>query len=180
MSPEMKEFCFDVLEGHFETNKSNGQTRKLLKEYLIAEKIFDYKCQECKCLPEHNNKPLVLQLDHTDGNPKNNTKHNLRWLCPNCHSQTHSFAGRNTSGRKRNYTPEKVYTCQICSKEYSLQIGKKNKKFCSITCSGISKQKIDWKNIDIKAAISEHGIKKLEKMWGVSNVAIYKQRDRQT
>ena len=37
---------------------------------------------------------LVLQLDHIDGDNTNNNLDNLRILCPNCHSQTHNYAGR--------------------------------------------------------------------------------------
>jgi len=37
----------------------------------------------------------ALELDHIDGNNKNNTLKNLRWLCPNCHSMTSTWRGRN-------------------------------------------------------------------------------------
>ena len=39
--------------------------------------------------------PINLEVDHIDGDPYNNTPDNLRLICPNCHSQTHSFKGRN-------------------------------------------------------------------------------------
>ena len=42
-----------------------------------------------------NGKPLVLQLDHINGISNDNRIENLRFLCPNCHAQTESFAGRN-------------------------------------------------------------------------------------
>ena len=37
----------------------------------------------------------ILQVDHIDGNYLNNLKDNLRFLCPNCHSQTSTWRGRN-------------------------------------------------------------------------------------
>lgn len=40
-------------------------------------------------------KKLALQIDHTNGNNSDNRKENLRILCPNCHSQTNTFCGRN-------------------------------------------------------------------------------------
>lgn len=42
-----------------------------------------------------NGKPLMLQLDHIDGNHQNHVISNLRFICPNCHSQTETFSGKN-------------------------------------------------------------------------------------
>lgn len=176
MTLELKKFCKEVLSGNKISNKSTGTIRNQLKNYILEEKVIEYKCSECNCEPIHNGKVLVLQLDHINGDPKDNIQSNLRWLCPNCHSQTHSFAGRNTKGKKRSNTK---YICQTCSKEYQLGVGKHNKKYCSISCSNESKRKLDWSSIDINDAIEKYGIRKLEKMWNLSNVAIYKQRDKQ-
>jgi hypothetical protein len=38
--------------------------------------------------------PLTLEVDHIDGDYRNNLISNLRFLCPNCHRQTPNFAGR--------------------------------------------------------------------------------------
>jgi hypothetical protein len=55
-----------------------------------------YYCWECGQLPEWNGKPLTLQMDHRNGNRYDHRLENLRWLCPNCHTQTSTFNGRNT------------------------------------------------------------------------------------
>ena len=43
-----------------------------------------------------NGKPLTLQLHHINGNNRDNRLENLTFLCPNCHSQTDNFSGKNT------------------------------------------------------------------------------------
>jgi hypothetical protein len=58
-------------------------------------KCISYICQICKCEPFHMNKELILNLDHINGINNDHRLENLRWLCPNCHSQTDTFAGKN-------------------------------------------------------------------------------------
>lgn len=64
-------------------------------------KCVPYCCKECGQPPKWNDKPLVLNFDHTDGDNRNHSPSNLRWLCPNCHSQTDTFCGRNIKNPKR-------------------------------------------------------------------------------
>ena len=68
-----------------------------LRKRLLHER--NYKCEECGVGTEYNGKPLSLELEHVDGNNKNNKVENLKILCPNCHSQTPTFRGRNVKLR---------------------------------------------------------------------------------
>ncbi len=61
-----------------------------------------YKCETCDNIGEHNGKPLTLQVDHIDGNSDNNYPDNLRFQCPNCHSQTDTWCSRNRKNSKRS------------------------------------------------------------------------------
>ena len=60
--------------------------------YLARER--GYAC-ECCGISKWNGNDIVLEVDHIDGNKKDNSPTNLRLICPNCHSQTDTFKGRN-------------------------------------------------------------------------------------
>jgi len=77
-------------------NRSN-YNRTQLKKRLISNGLLEYKCDLCGNDGYYNNKKLTLQLDHINGVNNDNRMHNLRILCPNCHSQTHTYAGKNNS-----------------------------------------------------------------------------------
>jgi Zn finger protein HypA/HybF involved in hydrogenase expression len=68
--------------------------RKYLKKRIINEKLLDYKCQICCLDPIWNEKTLSLHLDHINGQNDDNRLENLRFLCPNCHSQTETYSGK--------------------------------------------------------------------------------------
>ena len=80
--------------------KNSNYSRHALKKRLIDEKVIEYKCLKCGQLPLWDGKELVLQLDHINGDTKDNRKNNLRFLCPNCHSQTDTYAGKNARPNK--------------------------------------------------------------------------------
>ena len=65
-----------------------------LKERLIREKKLEYKCEICG-ISNWMGEFLALQLDHRNGIHNDHRIENIRFLCPNCHSQTETFAGRN-------------------------------------------------------------------------------------
>jgi 5-methylcytosine-specific restriction endonuclease McrA len=73
--------------------------RDSLRKRLIHER--NYTCEHCGLTGLWNGKPLTLEMDHIDGNNKNNDVKNLQILCPNCHSQTHTFRGKNNKNNKR-------------------------------------------------------------------------------
>ena len=79
--------------------KSEGSRRtatRLLRRAMLSQGV-PYQCETCRCGTIWNGKTLVLQVDHKDGDWLNDLLDNLRFLCPNCHSQTDTFGSKNIS-----------------------------------------------------------------------------------
>jgi 5-methylcytosine-specific restriction endonuclease McrA len=75
--------------------KNSTYNRGTLKKRLIKEGLIDNKCNLCGLQNKWQSKPIVLILDHINGISNDHRLENLRILCPNCNSQTDTFAGRN-------------------------------------------------------------------------------------
>jgi len=78
-----------------------------IRRLVIKYKLIPYKCV-CGIENSWQGTAITLQLDHKDGDRKNHKLENLRFLCPNCHSQTTTFCGENKS--KVNVTDEMLIT----------------------------------------------------------------------
>ncbi len=71
---------------------------------------IEEKCVQCGIESRWNGRHLVLHVDHIDGCRLNNGVENLRFLCPNCHSQTDTYAGRN---KRRGHHPFTITESEI-------------------------------------------------------------------
>ena len=65
--------------------------RQTIKNWYLLD--HEYKCEECG-ISEWNGEHLTLELEHENGNRKDNRLENLKLLCPNCHSQTSTWRKR--------------------------------------------------------------------------------------
>lgn len=76
--------------------------RTVLRRYIIKNNLIPYKCAICGCT-EWQGKTLSLELDHINGVNNDNRLENLRFLCPNCHSQTSTYGSRNQQLNSSEY-----------------------------------------------------------------------------
>ena len=76
--------------------------RTVLRRYVIKNNLIPYKCAICGCT-EWQGKTLSLELDHINGINNDNRLENLRFLCPNCHSQTSTYGSRNQQLNESKY-----------------------------------------------------------------------------
>ncbi len=86
-------------------------TKKHLSNHAL-KKILDTAGREYKCaccgINSWQDQPLTLELEHKDGDSFNNDLDNLEYLCPNCHSQTATFRGKNKNTGKKKITDEQL------------------------------------------------------------------------
>lgn len=76
--------------------------RIVLRRYIIKNNLIPYKCAICGCT-KWQGKTLSLELDHINGINNDNRLENLRFLCPNCHSQTSTYGSRNQQLNSSEY-----------------------------------------------------------------------------
>lgn len=83
-----------ALEDILIENSPYGNINRL-KQRILKAGLLKYECHECGNKGEWNGKPLTLQLEHKNGKHNDHRISNLCFLCPNCHSQTDTYSGRN-------------------------------------------------------------------------------------
>jgi Zn finger protein HypA/HybF involved in hydrogenase expression len=106
-------YCSNKCQADHRLNVSiqNGTAKhRTLKRYLV--KTSGNKCWTCG-ITNWNNKPIVMELEHIDGNSTNNNLDNLSLICPNCHSQTPTYKAKNIGNgrhsRRQRYAEGKSY-----------------------------------------------------------------------
>ena len=69
-----------------------------LKRRLLESGLKHARCEECG-IADWRGRALCLELHHVNGDGRDNRLENLLLLCPNCHSQTDTWGGRNARRR---------------------------------------------------------------------------------
>lgn len=157
---------------------SSFSNRHLIKQRLYKMRVKE-ECSECGLGPEWNGIPLTLQLEHINGIYNDNRLENLTILCPNCHSQTSTYAGKKSlesilQTKRRaslNKARRKGLTgfCSDCGKEIAGEA-----KRC-IKCESMSRYSTPYPDIDVLVGqVMESSFDKVGKSLGVSGSAVRK------
>lgn len=86
------------LKGEHDGRRGKTATAQWIKQYLIEQR--GHRCECCKNEMWLDN-PIMLELDHIDGDFLNNKIENLKLLCLNCHGMTPTYRAKNRLGRPR-------------------------------------------------------------------------------
>lgn len=138
-----------------------------LRKAVVRGEVIPYRCNKCKNEGEWQGEELVLQLDHVNGVPNDNRIENLRFLCPNCHTQTKTWGIKNKGVYKG-----KTNKCE-CGKEIT-----KGAKKCPSCCN--SRINVKLRRADrppfkqLLEEVTELGYSGTGRKYGVSDNAIRK------
>jgi Zn finger protein HypA/HybF involved in hydrogenase expression len=150
----------DVVE-----RKTNPKIQRRDLKKILELSGVEEKCNICG-LNSWMGNPIVCHIDHRDGDRNNNDLTNLRYLCPNCHSQTATFGGKNLGVK---------HTCRCCDAVVSgyrtycnkcvkiTRATNQQMKFCP------TKDELELKLIEFKYNMSATG-----RYYGVSDNAVRK------
>lgn len=119
---------------HDELFTVNAIDRQWIKRVIIRDILIPYECAICHINNWLDN-VLSLHLDHINGVSNDNTLSNLRFLCPNCHSQTSTYCGKKLKSIKYNDP-----YCVDCN----VPIHKKATRCRKCAAKRTNKPKVDW------------------------------------
>lgn len=164
---------------------SNRVLSVIHKQKIIDEGLLENKCDKCGLKNLWQDEPIVLHIDHVNGDHFDHRINNLRLLCPNCHSQTPTYCGGNKKHnqpkvKKSIFIPQEPHKCETCGTKLKDKDRKncrdcynKNRKLLQSPYE--RKYKIVWPPLeDLKSKLEHISLLALSKELGISDNALRK------
>lgn len=151
-------------------------SRRTVRAYILRHNSIPYECKTCGNKGEWFGKTMPLELHHINGINDDNRLENLCFLCPNCHSITETYCGRNIALKKEEkpkkiILPKEKKYCVDCGKEISPKA--ERCKSCAAILSNSKNSKRPERE-ELKKLIRELPFTKIGKQYGVSDNAVKK------
>jgi Zn finger protein HypA/HybF involved in hydrogenase expression len=163
--------------------KSTYTSNDRLKIRLVNEKIKEYKCEKCG-LEKWNDKKISLHLDHVNGDNLDNRIENLRFLCPNCHSQTDTYCNSkiissSSELRKSKYDLNSQKNIKFLQSQNYCQCGKEisnDAKNCKSCSKKLQERKVKNrpKKEDLIIMVEQSSLEAVGRKYNVSGNAVKK------
>jgi hypothetical protein len=153
----------------------DGRTRReatsVLRRALIESGVSE-ECVGCGIGTEYNGKRITLEIDHVNENPLDNRRENLRFLCPNCHSQVgdeNRAAARAGSSRLCDCGQPKTALAKTCKTCYYRD------RLAEMAANLPHHEKIDWPEREtLLAMVAADGGEATGRALGVTGAAVRK------
>lgn len=155
---------------------SQNKLRKRFKQLNTVP----YQCNVCGLPPMWNDKPLVLTLDHINGNHKDNRFKNLQWVCPNCDRQSDTYGYKNKKNLEKftvlhdgNYG----HNSQQDKNNYCIDCGKKISPYavrCEVCYQQGKRNRPDKDNLFLLLKKYEGNFSKIGEIFNVTDNAVRK------
>ena len=116
---KVNKYCSNRCQANYQTKQKIDKWlaedvapgKGVMKRYVMEQQ--ENRCAICDMEDEWIGKPLVFVMDHIDGDSSNNSRDNLRCVCPNCDTQLDTFKSKNRGNgrhwRKQRYADGKSY-----------------------------------------------------------------------
>jgi protein-arginine kinase activator protein McsA len=162
--------------------KSDKHYGTALRKWIITFKLLPYRCNTLECVLHDeknvlwNGKLIILDLDHINGDNKDNRIENLRFLCPNCHSQTETYKGLNNRKKSNSANFHSRRTTKVSNKMICPECGEE-KSVRSKTCENCYSQpfKVAYPSIsDLITEIKASNFEAVGRTLGVTGNTIRK------